>query len=406
MALSRRSFLALSGFSLLPRYSRFGSEGRHLAAQTSGRELSVERHESWIELDPAHLRANLDSIRSRVKVPVMAVIKANGYGHGLLEIGHALEQAKIDALMVCKFQEALVLKRSGVTCPIYNFGPLLPQICDDLVRYGIGQFLTSHGHAPLISAARKHQKRARVQVHIDTGMNRMGIPYQAAPAFLEKLLTIPELQIQGVSTTLTEAEAFDAEQIRRLLDICGPLRAKGLDTAHLHAASSAGIFAPPEYYLDMIRPGIALYGYYPNRGSAQQDSLRLKPVLTFKTRIAEVRSLEAGDTASYHRIYQAQAREKIAVLPVGYSDGIPPKLAGKGFVLVRGKRCPIIAGVTANHMLVRLPFSDSIAPGEEAVLIGTQGQEAVTAEDYADWAESSNYKILIGLSTRIPRLIQ
>lgn len=406
MELSRRKFFALSGFSLLPKYGACPINRQQAFSFKPAAGGSPRGHESWIELNLERLRGNLEKIRSQVKVPVMAVIKANGYGHGLLEIGHALAAANIDALMVCKFHEALDLRRSGISCPVYNFGPLLPQNCEDLVQYDIGQFLSVSGYGPLVEAARRQRKKAKVQIHIDTGMNRMGIPYSTAKEYLEKLISFPELQIEGVSTTLTEAEDFDPVQIKRLLDICRPMRSSGLGSAALHAASSAGIFAPHTFYLDMIRPGITLYGYYPNLQSAQQDRLGLKTVLTFKTRIAEVRSLAPGDTASYHRIYRAQSREKIAVLPVGYSDGIPPQTPGKGWVLIRGEKCPIIAGVTANHMLVRLPPEEAVSPGEDVILIGSQGRQAVTADDYADWAQSSNYKVLIGLNPQIPRFIQ
>ncbi len=395
--------MVFSGLSLLP--DRGLSKPGRLRSPRLRPQATSESHESWIELNMDHLNWNLERIKSRVKVPIMAVIKANAYGHGLLEVGRYLDRANIDALMVCKIQEALDLKKSGVACPVYNFGPLHPRACAELVHYDIGQFLSSYGYEHLVAAARKQNKRARVHIHIDTGMNRMGVPYLEAPAYLQKLQAYQELQIQGISTTLTEDEVFDREQLKRLLDVCTHLNNTSSSTLYIHAASSAGIFSSNEFYLNMIRPGIALYGYYPNRQSAQENSLKLKPVLQFKTRIAEVRSLKPGDSVSYHRAYKAQNRENIAVLPVGYSDGIPPAAVDKGTVLVRGKKCPIIASVTANHLIVRLPSDLAVSPGEETILIGSQGGQTITADDFAVWADTSNYKILIGLSSQIPRRI-
>ncbi len=403
MKISRRKFMVFSGLSLLP--DRGLSKPGRLRSPRLRPQATSESHESWIELNMDHLNWNLERIKSRVKVPIMAVIKANAYGHGLLEVGRYLDRANIDALMVCKIQEALDLKKSGVACPVYNFGPLHPRACAELVHYDIGQFLSSYGYEHLVAAARKQNKRARVHIHIDTGMNRMGVPYLEAPAYLQKLQAYQELQIQGISTTLTEDEVFDREQLKRLLDVCTHLNNTSSSTLYIHAASSAGIFSSNEFYLNMIRPGIALYGYYPNRQSAQENSLKLKPVLQFKTRIAEVRSLKPGDSVSYHRAYKAQNRENIAVLPVGYSDGIPPAAVDKGTVLVRGKKCPIIASVTANHLIVRLPSDLAVSPGEETILIGSQGGQTITADDFAVWADTSNYKILIGLSSQIPRRI-
>ena len=393
--------MAVSGLGLLAGHDP--SESARLRYPLRRSPASPESNESWIELNLEHMTWNLERIKAKVKVPIMAVIKANAYGHGLLDIGRHLDNCNIDALMVCKLQEAIDLKKSGVTCPVYNFGPLLPQACEEIVRYDIGQFLSSSGYEHLIEAARKQNKRVKVHIHIDTGMNRMGIPYSEASSFLKTLLSYPEFQIRGISTTLTEEEAFDTEQRERLLAASLLLERAGLSSVKRHAASSAGIFSSRPVYLDMIRPGIALYGYYPNHESARENSLKLKPVMQFKTRIAEVKSLQPGDSASYHRLYKAQKQERIAVLPVGYSDGIPPRIVDKGVVLMRDKKCPIIASITANHMIVRLPPGMDVSPGEETVLIGSQGRQTVSADDYAAWAETSNYKILIGLNPLLPR---
>ncbi len=403
MSLTRRSFLwgAAAGAAGLSFPMGAGQAGR------INRSPSIRipaAPESWIELDLKKMRHNIDRVRERAAVPVMAVIKANAYGHGLAEVGKFLDRSGIDGLMVCRLDEAVQLREQGVRCAVYNFGPVLEGHADALVRWRITPMLSGHRHAELDRAARSKGVRLAVHVHIDTGMHRAGIPSETAPAQLAALSGLKGLRITGLSTTLTEDVDFDVFQLDRLLQISRRLKDWGIDPVIRHAASSAALLSHPKYHLDMIRPGIVLYGYYPNSESRRLDPLGLNPVLSFKCRVAEVKLLHPGDGVSYHRSYRADRKHKIAVLPVGYSDGYPAYAAGKGRVLIRDTPCPIIASITANHMEVRLPPGLEVMPGDPAVLIGSQGENIVTADDLADWAETSNYKILIGLNPLLPRI--
>jgi alanine racemase len=236
-------------------------------------------------------------------------------------------------------------------------------------------------------------------------MHRAGIPESKALPLLQDLAGHENITLTGMSTTLTEDPEFDRSQLDRFLNLSKQARNRGIDPGLLHAASSAGVFGSTDYFLDMVRPGIVLYGGYPNTESQKENRLELKPVLSFKARVAEVKRLKPGDGVSYHRAYRAGREETIAVLPVGYSDGYPPPAAGKGHVLIGGLPCPIIASVTANHMEVRLPERLSVRAGDEVVLIGDQGQNSITADDVAGWAGSSNYRILIGMNPRLPRIV-
>ncbi len=366
---------------------------------------STAAPESWIELDLKSMAHNLQRVRERAGVPIMAVIKANAYGHGLGEIGTFLDRLDIDGLMVCRLEEAVRLREQGVRCAVYNFGPVLEGHADVLVRRRITPMLSVQRHAELDRAARSLGLRFPVHVHIDTGMHRAGIPHETAPDSLDALTGLKGLRITGLSTTLTEDPEFDALQLDRLLRLSRRLKERGVDPVVRHAASSAALLSHPRYHLDMVRPGIVLYGYYPNTESRRLDPLGLIPVLGFKCRVAEVKVLRPGDGVSYHRSYRAERTHKIAVLPVGYSDGYPPRAAGRAHVLIHGIPCPIIASITANHMEVRLPPGAEANPGDPAVLIGSQGENNVTADDLADWAEASNYQILIGMSPQLPRIL-
>ena len=358
-----------------------------------------------IELKLDNLVWNLNRIRAKTGRPVMAVVKANGYGHGLKPVGQTLDKAGIHAQMVCKLDEALALREAGVVSPILNFGPFDPRDAEVLVKNGIAQSVFTDKVRHLSSAARKLNRPAAVHIHIDTGMGRMGVPYHEAFPYLERTAGLPKLKVEGISTTLTEDPEFDREQIRRLLELCRPAREKGLKLGLRHAASSGGLFGPHEFYLDMVRPGIALYGYYPSDRTQSEDSLDLRPVLELKCRVAAVKTLRPGDSVSYHRLYTARKTEKIAVLPIGYSDGFPFNIVGKGSVLIGGRRIPLIGDVTSNHLEVRLDPKIAVSQGDEAVLIGRQGEGRITAYEVSQWAEISVYKLLLRLNPLLPKRI-
>lgn len=392
MNLKRRDFILFSGMSLA---------SLQIPLRTKPPESLIP--ESWIELNLDHIKWNLSQIRKKVRVPIMAVIKADAYGHGLLEFGKALDRIGIGALMVCKLQEAVKLRRHGIKCPVFNFGPVIPENDPTLIKYNISQFLHSGDITEFSRQAEKLIARINVHLHIDTGMHRMGFAHQNALPAIKKAASLKGLSLTGLSTTLTEDPEFDKIQLRRLQTISNKAAALGIDPGLRHAASSAGIFGPESFHLDMVRPGIALYGCYPNERTRKEDALSLRPVLSFKSRVADIKTLKPGDTASYLRKYKARKKEKIAVIPVGYSDGYP--LTGKAEVLIRGKRHPVLDTITANHMKARLKVESNIAPGDEVTLIGTQGRETLTADDLAGWAGVSNYKVLIGLEPGIPRRV-
>lgn len=336
----------------------------------------------------------------------MAVVKANAYGHGIGKVGLYLDQHGIDSLMVGKFQEAVQLRNKGISCPIHNFGPISESDTKWLVEHSVSQSVFSDEIYALDSTALRIGKKALVHIHIDTGMGRMGIPYREAPSYINKVARLSGIKIMGISTTLTEDNKYDKTQLDRFNDICSGLEKKEIALGLRHAASSGGIFTMPSAYLDMVRPGITLYGYYPSDSTQAEDKLSLRPVLQLKTRVAAVKALRSGDSVSYHRVYKAKKKEKIAVLPIGYSDGYPTTAVNKGSVLIRGELNPIIASITANHMEVLLSKDSSVSVGDEAVLIGTQEEVTISAYDVAQWAEVSVYKILLSLNPLLSNRIQ
>lgn len=403
MKLTRREFLVASGFSSASWLKKRDKKRKASSFSPTIKDVKSSNYDAWIELDFENMAWNLERLRRQVKVPVMAVIKANGYGHGLVEVGRFLENKGIDYLMVGKLQEAFELRESSINCPILNFGPFSPKETDEIIKNNISQSVFTEEVGSLDSSALKLRKKAKVHIHIDTGMGRAGIAYYKALPFIQKVSSLKGTEIAGISTTLTEDYDFDREQIKRFLSICQRAKKKGFSLGQKHAASSSGILTFPSSYLDMVRPGITLYGYYPSEETQKEDRLSLKPVLQLKTRVFVVKSLRPGDSISYHRAYTAKKREKFALIPLGYSDGYPFNVVDKASVLIRGKRFPLIGNITANHMEVLLRENSDISSGDEVVLIGTQGKEKITADEVARWAGISTYKILLRLSPLLPK---
>jgi alanine racemase len=286
-----------------------------------------------------------------------------------------------------------------------NFGPLYPEDTAILAQNKISQSIFTDEVRLLSQNARSLGQKIDAHIHIDTGMGRMGIPYREAEAYIEMVAGLDGIRIQGVSTTLTEDPAFDKVQMQRFLSVCQKSAQKGIRTGLKHALSSSGIFTPGESFLDMVRPGIVLYGYYPNQKTQREDRLSLKPVCQLNSRVAAVKCLQPGESVSYHRNYKAQRREKIAVIPVGYADGYPLNVVGKGWVLIKGEKFPIIGDITANHLEVRLDLDSPVSVGDEAVLLGSQGKHRIGADHLAKWEEISTYKILLRLNPLLPRRV-
>jgi alanine racemase len=403
MKINRRNFLSFVGVSS----AAFLSGRMDFNRPHPGSNYNNSSYDDvWIELKLENMGWNLEQIRKFVKVPIMAVIKCNGYGHGLVEVGRYLDQKKIDALMVVSLPEALKLREAGISCPVHNFGPLHEDAAEILINKNISQSIFTEEAQKLNAAALKIGKRIDVHIHVDTGMARMGIPFYEALPYIKKVAGWKGLRIKGISTAMSEDNELDKEQIKRFKILCKHAESEGISLGIKHAVSSTGIFSQRSSYLDMVRPGLLLFGYYPSQEVQDKfKEITLKPVLQLKSRVAVVRNLRPGDTVSYNKSYVAKTREKIAVIPVGYSNGYPYNAQGKTFVLINDERCPVVAYMSANHMEVLLKPDSNVSIGDEVVLLGAQGKEEITADDIAEWTGVSSYKVMIWLNPLMPRII-
>jgi alanine racemase len=356
-----------------------------------------------IDVDLDNVVWNYGQIKKRVKVPVMAVVKANAYGHGLVEVSMALETAGVDWLMVGKLQEAVALRSAGVKCPILNFGPFEERDCDEIVGRNISQSVYTEDARFLDAAGARLKKKASVHVDVDTGMGRTGIPLKQALPLIENIARFSQVKIDGVCTTLTEDRDFDRDQLKEFLNVCTAAEKKGISLGLRHAASSDGLFRPPEFHLDMVRPGIMLYGYYPNAQTQKENRWMLRPALKLSARVLFIKELNSGESLSYLRAFKAAHNMRVATVGIGYSDGYAPQLGGKAFVSIRNEKYPVLAVVTSNHIMIDLNNNPEVQLGDAVTLIDPKTDSGLTADVVADWGGISDYKLLIGLSAFLPR---
>jgi alanine racemase len=375
------------------------------------REMSLELGQPYgrgsldarIEVNLNLIGRNFDLVRKKARVPVMAVVKANAYGHGLVEVGKYLERRGAAALMTGKLDEALRLRENGVRCPVANFGPFGAADAAEILKNGITQSVSTDEVRSLEEEAARTGQTALVDIHVDTGLNRAGIPWTKALPFIEKVARLKHAKIKGISTAFTEDPEFDKEQLRRFLDVCGKAKKRGIDIGLRHAASSAALFDGPESCLDMIRPGITLYGYYPNARTRREDALGLTPALRLVGRVTFMNDLAAGETVTYLRAYKAGKPGRVATVAIGYSDGYPSAAGGKGIVRIGKKTFPVLPAVTSNHVMVDLGDDRTVRMGDEVVLIDNAKGSPLAADALGETIGVSDYRLLIGLNPLLPR---
>jgi alanine racemase len=390
----RREFVALAGTA--PLGLAWSANRQHVAVPAGAPD---DLFDPWLEINTANVAWNVSQVRKRVgNRPILAVIKCNAYGHGIVEFAGLLEKQGIKDFAVVKVQEALALREGGIKGMILNFGPFSGKDADQLVQHGISQSVFSDAVDLLADAARKSGKRAKVHIKVDTGLARVGVPHKTAVPFVEKIASMPGILIEGIFTTLTEELDFDPIQIQRLLQVHDTAKGKGISTGIRHAASSAAVANFPGAFLDMVRPGNCLYGL------EALPNLNLRPAMSLKTRVLYVKKMAAGETLSYHRQYTLPKDATIATLPLGYSDGYPYRGVNKADVLIRGRRWPLIGYMSANHATVDITGAEDIGIGDEVVLYGRQEGDEITIAEVSQWGDSSVYKVVIGMNPLVPRI--
>ncbi len=363
---------------------------------------------TWAEIDLDALSSNLVEVRRRTgSRPLLAVVKADAYGHGAVPIARALQEEGVAWLGVAIPEEGVELRAGGLRLPILVLGGFAPPQADLLLAHDLTPALYRPDQVDALArAAAARGIVARVHLKIDSGMGRLGVPAPDLPGFLPALASASgRIVVEGIFSHLAvaddPADPFTAEQITIFRDAVATVRQAGLDPRLVHLANSAAAIDHPPAWLGLLRPGIVLYGYPP---STLMTPLPLRPVLSLRSRIIYVKDVAPGTSLGYGRTWVADRRARIASLAIGYDDGLPRLLSNRGHVLVRGRRAPIVGRISMDLTTIDVSGIPGAALGDEALLIGVSGEDRLGADRVAEWAETITWEILCGIGSRVPRL--
>lgn len=359
---------------------------------------------TFAEIDLEAIKHNVREVKNMIspKTRFMAVVKANAYGHGSVPVARAAFEAGADILAVANLREALELREAGTLIPILILTESPTSVMDEIVQHHLTQTIYSYSEAKALSdEAVKRNKKASIHIKIDTGMGRVGVAPSEAIALYNKIASLPNLIIEGVFTHFAKAEdhgdSFTKLQYEKFLNIISRLEAVPIK----HAANSAAALFHPETHLDMVRIGLMMYGIYPSGGAHR--ALCLRPALSFKTRVAYIKKVPKDTPLSYGGTYTTGKETTVVTLPVGYADGYSRRLSNKCHVLIKGKRYPIVGTISMDMTLVEVS-DPKIEVGDEAVLIGSQGMETITADELARIENTISYEIICSIGKRVPRV--
>jgi alanine racemase len=365
---------------------------------------------TWTEVNLDAIAQNVKNIKKLIgeKKELMAVVKGNAYGHDILEVSPVVLSNGATRLAVARLEEAIFLRKAGITVPILVLGLTLKQQAEFLVSYDITPAVCEFEMIEKLSeSAVQMNKMTKIHLKVDTGMGRIGIfPYDVL-RFIKRIKALKNVEIEGIFTHFSVANEKDKfyteEQFRKFIEILTVLEKEGIKIPIKHVGNSATLLDLPHMWLDMVRPGIAIYGLYPSK--EVKKTINLIPAQQFKTKIVFIKELPLGESISYGRTYITKRRMRVASLPVGYADGYNRLLSNQGEVLVRGQRVTIIGRVCMDHCMIDVTNLTQVEIGDEVVLWGRQGEEMITVEEIAQKIRTINYEIVhMPDKKRVPKL--
>ncbi len=366
---------------------------------------------NWVEIDLSALRHNFLQVRARVgsQAGILAVVKSDAYGHGMIPVARELASAGVDFFGVSKCWEALKLRSAGIVQPILILAGIeaddIPEVLEKDLRPAV--YRTDHCRL-LNEASRGAGKGARIHLKIDTGMGRLGIPDRDLEPFLDELAGLRHLEIEGVFSHLATSDeadkTFSQEQLDRFRRVLRRFHDRGIPVRYAHIANSGGVLDLPEAHHQLVRPGIMLYGSPPSDEILCPAPLR--PVMTLKTKILQIKEVPAGQSIGYGRTFTCPRPMRIATVAVGYDDGYPRVLSNRGEALVRGLRAPIVGRVSMNLITLDVTHVPDAAEDDEVVLLGAQGSERITAEEIAAKAGTISYEIYCAIGKNPQRFFR
>ena len=363
----------------------------------------------WAEIDLDILANNMKNIKKLAgNKEVMAVVKADAYGHGALDVAPCLLENGASRLAVAMLTEAIELRNNNITAPIMILGYTPLYLGEELINYDIEQTIYDLDYAKELSAlARSLNKKVKVHIAIDTGMGRIGfLPSDESFKSICEICALDGLDVIGIFTHFSSSDEEDKEytqyQFNQIYDFINNLEKQGINIPLKHASNSAAIIDLPNTYLDAVRAGIILYGYYPSN-EVKKENLSIKPALTLKAKIAHVKELESGMYISYNRTFKTSRKSKIATIPIGYADGYIRTLKHQAKVIVNGQLAPIVGNICMDHFMIDVTDIDDVKTGDEVILLGESNGIKFNADDLAKCMDSINYEVLCLLKKRVPR---
>ena len=367
---------------------------------------AVDRLLTWAEVDLDALAANIGSYRRHVGkgVEIIAVVKANGYGHGAVMVSRAALAVGAARLGVHRLEEGIELRQAGINCPILIMGYTPVANAPLVVAHNLTATVTTREFIEALDA--RAETPIPVHIKVDSGMGRFGLLPGEAADFTAGLSDLRSIKIEGIFTHFATADALDQSYMRRQLatfkGVLAELESRGLKIPMRHACNSGAAMILPEAHFEAVRPGLSLYGMVPS--SEWSPPFALQPVLSLKSRVVRLRTLAAGSGIGYGRTYVVKEPTRVALLPVGYGDGYHRLISGRGAVLLQGKRAPILGRVSMDQIVVDVSAIPGVQIEEEAILLGGEGDTAISAEEIAGWAQTINYEVTTSILPRVARL--
>jgi alanine racemase len=366
---------------------------------------------TYATINLAALAYNLSCIKRYLQpgCEILAIVKANAYGHGAVDIAQSLASQGIGRFAVASLEEGIALRQAGLSASIVVLGALFEEQISDLVAHQLIPVVSDERILPaLAKAAHSHQAPYPIHLKVETGMGRLGFSPEELRSLLDNPLLQKPLQIQGLMTHLADADrkdsTFTEQQLLAFRAVLEQIKERGVSLPLVHTANSAAIVRFPHAHFTLVRPGIMLYGYHTLPATVPAPDLR--PILSLRTTIVQLRTIPRGGTVSYNGTFVATRSSRIAVLPIGYADGYSRRLSHRGSVLVQGRRAPIVGLVCMDMIMVDVTDFASVQVGETVTLIGQQGEESIWAEEVAGWVGTIPYEILCGIGSRVPRLYE
>lgn len=373
----------------------------------------------WVEIDRSALTSNIEQFRSLIgdKINLQAVVKANAYGHGILEVSRITLEAGVDWLGVHSLEEGLLLRQAGIDCPLIVLGYVSSQELEKAVAHTMRLTVYNFDTVRLLAQiSRRLKKKVFLHLKVETGTHRQGIREEDVLPLIEEIQKHPNLVIEGLSSHFASIEdttdhSYPRLQLKRFKSVVKKLEKNKIKIPLKHMACTAATILFPDTYFDMVRVGIGIYGLWPSKETylscilQKRKPIFLKPVLSWKTRIAQIKKVPRGSFIGYGCTYRTTRQTVLGVLPVGYYDGYSRSLSNFSYVLIKGHRAPLCGRVCMDFIMVDITDIPGVNLEDEVMLLGQDGEEAITADYLADLAGTINYDVVTRINSLIPRII-